>query len=183
MGKRTQSLRFGLNTFWLGFMHKNKQKHGEKAKNWGRSGNWQSSLLVQRAWKFWTKQPISKLLLHKGRICEHPGEIHCIKDRQASTTDFLFAINTAPAAVTLYSYPGVHCPFIYLYARVCARVDIQTDKYHGCKLSNSSTCRKPSWGFMLHLLSLLCFQRTPQSLYRTLAAVQEAEPPSPCNPL
>lgn len=120
MGKGINSLRFGLNTFWLGFMHKNKQKHGEKEKNWGRRGNWQSSLLVQRAWKFWTKQPISKLLLHKGRIWEHPGEIHCIKARQASTTDFLFAINTAPEAVTLYSYPGVHCPFIYIYVCVCA---------------------------------------------------------------
>lgn len=38
IGKGIHTLRFGLNTFWLGFMHKKKQKHGEKEKNWSRSG-------------------------------------------------------------------------------------------------------------------------------------------------
>ena len=33
-----EALGFGLNAFWSGHVHKNTQKHGEKVKNYNRSG-------------------------------------------------------------------------------------------------------------------------------------------------
>lgn len=137
-------------------MEKTLKKSGVKVKK----GKKENSLLVQRGWKFWTNQPVSKLLW---LFCSESIPLH--QRYTGLGYWFPFQRNTNTWNIKFLLPKSTSSLFIYMYKENTHTSQTYTERLYS-RLANTRlqrqdlcTFRKPSWDLIWCLLCLSCFQR------------------------